>query len=97
MVNMQRAQKPSNGKTIEFAITEESLESELVYWIRDLLRKNGELVHGLERIRHSHRELRGGEPDTDCEVALRQVEQALRVAEELSLLGLAWFREQNKT
>jgi hypothetical protein len=97
MVTMQHVQKPSNGKIIEFAVTEGSLETELVYWIRDLVRSNGELVPVLEHLRHSYRELRDGEPVTDCEVALRQPEQALKAAEGASLLALAWFREQRKT
>jgi hypothetical protein len=54
-------------------------------WTRDALRSSGELVHGLERIRYSYRELRDGEPDTDCEVGLRQAERALKAAEEPSL------------
>jgi hypothetical protein len=89
--------KPSDSKIVKLAMTEESLETELVYWIRDLIRSYSKLIPALDRLRRSYRELRDGEPVTDCEVALRQVEQALKVAEEFSLLGLAWFREQPKT
>jgi hypothetical protein len=97
MVMMQRAQEPSDRKIIEFARTEESVETELVYWIRDLVRSNSELVPALERLRRSYRELRDGKTLTDCEKALWQVEEALKVAETSSLLGLAWFREQKMT
>lgn len=34
---MQSAQKPSDRKIVKLAMTEESLETELVYWIRDLI------------------------------------------------------------
>lgn len=91
---MQSAQKPSDRKIVKLAMTEESLEMELVHWIRDLTRSYSKLVPALDSLRRSYRELR--EPVTDCEVALRQVEHALKVAEEFSLLGLAWFREQKK-
>jgi hypothetical protein len=67
----------------------------LVYWIRDLLRSNGELVPVLEHLRRSYRELRDGEPVTDCEVALQRVEQALKAAEESSLLD--WPGSVNRT
>jgi hypothetical protein len=97
MVMTQRAPEPSDSKIVKLATTEESLETELVYWIRDLVRSYGKLIPALDRLRRSYRELRDSEPVTDCEEALRQVEQALKVAEEFSLLGLAWFRGQRKT
>ena len=37
---MQRAKEPSGSKMVSLAMTEESLETELVYWIRDLVRSD---------------------------------------------------------
>jgi hypothetical protein len=96
MVAMQRAQEPSGKKIVMFAMTEESLETELVYWIRDLIKSFGKLIPTLERLQLCYRELREGEPVTDREVALREVEHALKAAEEFSLLGLAWFLERSR-
>jgi hypothetical protein len=48
MVMMQRAQKPSDSKIVKLAMTEESLETELVYWIRDLIRSYSKLIPALD-------------------------------------------------
>jgi hypothetical protein len=97
MMMMQRAQWSSDGKIIKLEVTEESLETELMYWIRDFVKSHGELVPALERLRRSYRELRDGKPVTCCEEALWQVEEAFTVAQTSSLLGLAWFRDQEET
>ena len=54
---MQRAQKPSDSKIVKLAMTEESLETELVYWIRDLIRSYSKLIPALDRLRRSYRKL----------------------------------------
>jgi hypothetical protein len=89
---MERASKPSDGKIIEFVVTEDSVELQLTYWIRDLVNCTNELVPTLERLRNSYRRLRAGEPVTDAEEILWRVEQCLKDAKVSSLLGLAWLR-----
>ena len=89
---MERTTKPSDGKIIEFAVTEDSVEIQLTYWIRDLINCTNELIPTLERLRNSYRLLRAGEPVTDAEEILWRVEQCLKDAKLSSLLGLAWLR-----
>jgi hypothetical protein len=89
---MEHAKKPSDTKIIEFLATEDSVEMQLVYWIRDLVNCTNELVPTLERLRSSYRLLRADKPVTDAEEILWRVEQCLKDAEISSLLGLAWLR-----
>src|ERR1700733_15203342 len=92
MVNMERANKPSDNKIIGFPQKEDSVEMQLVYWIRDLVDCTNELVPTLERLRNSYRLLRANMPVTEAEEILWRVEQCLKDAEVSSLLGLAWLR-----
>jgi hypothetical protein len=92
MVKMDRANNPSDGKIIEFLSTEDSVEMQLAYWVRDLVNCTNELVPTLERLRNSYRLLRTDKPVTDAEEILWRVEQCLKDAEVSSLLGLAWLR-----
>jgi hypothetical protein len=92
MVEMERANKPSDRKIIEFLATEDSVEMQLAYWIRDLVNCTNELVPTLERLRNSYRQLRADEPVTYAEEILWRVEQCLKDAEVYSLLGMAWLR-----
>jgi len=86
---MERANKPSNTKIIEFLATVDSVERQLVFWIRDLVDTTNQLVPNLERLRNSYRLLRADKPITDAEEILWRVEQCLKDAELSSLLGLA--------
>lgn len=78
---------------IEFALTEESIETQLASWIRELVQSNTELVPALERLRRSYRVLQACKPVTDAEEVLWQVERALNDAETASLIGLAPWAE----
>jgi hypothetical protein len=92
MVKMPQSNKPSDRELIEFAVTQESIETQFACWIRDLVRSNSELVPALEHLRRSYRVLQAGGPVTDAEEVLWQVERALKDAEIASLIGLAWLR-----
>src|SRR5580704_10362082 len=92
MVKMERANKPSDSKIIGFPQKEDSVEMQLVYWIRDLVDTTNQLVPTLERLRNSYRLLRADKPVTDALEILWRVEQCLKDAEVCSLLGLAWLR-----
>lgn len=52
---MDRTNEPSDRKTIEFVVTEDSVERQLAFWIRDLVNCTDELVLTLERPRNSYR------------------------------------------
>jgi hypothetical protein len=92
MVKMPHVKKPSDRKLIEFPLTQESIDTQLAYRIRELVQSNSELVPALEHLRRSYRVLHAGKPVTDAEEVLWQVERALRHLETLSLIGLAWLR-----
>jgi hypothetical protein len=92
MVKMPHVNKPSGRQLIELPITQESIDTQLAYRIRELVQSNSELAPALERLRRSYRVLHAGKPVTDAEEVLWQVEQALKHLEILSLIGLAWLR-----
>jgi hypothetical protein len=92
MVKMNHPNKSSDRKILEFVVTEDSVEMQLIFWIRDLVNCTNELVPTLERLRNSYRLLRADMPVTDAEEILWRVEQCLKDAEVSSLLGLAWLR-----
>jgi hypothetical protein len=50
MVKVERTNKPPDRKVIEFLATEDSVEMQLAYWIRDLVNCTNELVPTLERL-----------------------------------------------
>jgi hypothetical protein len=89
---MERTNKPPDTKIIEFLATEDSVERQLVCWIRDLVDTSWSVVSTLERLRNSYRLLRANKPVTEAEEILWRVEQCLKDAELSSLLGLAWLR-----
>jgi hypothetical protein len=80
MMKMPKVNKPSARKLIEFSLTEESSETQLASWVRELVQSNNELVPALERLRRSYRVLQADKPVTDAEEVLWQVQQALKDA-----------------
>jgi hypothetical protein len=92
MVKMPHVNKPSLRSLLEFAVTQESIETQLAFWIRELIQSNSELVPALERLRYSYKVLQAGKPVTDAEEVLWHVERALKDAEIASLIGLARLR-----
>jgi hypothetical protein len=88
---MPQASKHSGRNVIQFALTQQSNEMKLAFWIQDVVLSNSALEPALKRLRRSYRLLRAGEPITDAEEVLRQVDLALTDAKIASLRGLLWF------
>jgi hypothetical protein len=78
---MPHASKPSIKKVLEFTMSHDALESQLVRWMRGVAKSNDELVLALERLRHSYRALLARTPVTDAEQVLWQVDGALKGAD----------------
>jgi hypothetical protein len=79
-VNMNDMKKPPGSELLEIAVPED-VERQLVNWIREVAVSNNELVDALNRLRLSYKVLLAGEPVTDAQEILRQVENALRSAD----------------
>jgi hypothetical protein len=89
---MRHVNKPSDRKLIEFAASQQSIETQLTRWIQELVQSYSELVPALQRLRRSNRVLQSRKAVTDAEEVLGQVERALDDAEISSLIGLTWLR-----
>lgn len=76
---MAHAKKSSN-KLLEFSIPQDGT-SQLVAWVRGIVKSNNELVSALSRLRRSYKTLLAGMPVTDAEELLWQVEGALQEAD----------------
>jgi hypothetical protein len=90
--------KSFRKENVMLAMTEESLETELVYWIRDLIKElwqaNTHLRKGCDCARGSFvAACRSQTVRWDCD----KLNRPLKSAEEFSLLGLTWFNERSKT
>jgi hypothetical protein len=72
---MDHVKKPPGKELLESAV-----EMQLINWIRAVTESNDELVCALNRLRLSYKALLAGEPVTDAQEILRQVEGALRSA-----------------
>lgn len=79
---MSNAKKPSKEKVLEFTMPQDGIGPQLVRWVRGVVKSNNELVPALERIRLSYKVLLAGNPVTDAEEVLWQVEGALRDAKQ---------------
>jgi hypothetical protein len=77
---MNDMKKPPGSELLEVAVPED-VERQLVNWIREVAVSNNELVDALNRLRLSYKVLLAGEPVTDAQEILRQVEGALRSAD----------------
>jgi hypothetical protein len=96
LVKMYRVNRPSHRKLIALPVTQESIETQLALWVRELVQRNSKLVPALERLRCSYSLLQTGKPVTDAEDVLWQVERALKHVEISSLIGLAWLRGRKR-
>jgi hypothetical protein len=72
---MRHANNLSNEKVLEFPGPHDGIGSELLHWIRGVVRSGNQLVPALERLRISYKVLRAGKHVTDSEVVLWRVEQ----------------------
>jgi hypothetical protein len=70
---MNETKKPPSSETG----FRQDVEMKLVNWVRGVAESNDELVHALNRLRVSYKVLLSGEPVTDAQEILREVEDAL--------------------
>jgi hypothetical protein len=80
---MCHANKLSNKKVLEFPGPHDGIGSELLHWIRGVVRSGNQLVPPLERLRLSYKVLRAGKHVTDSEEVLWQVEEVLWQVEQV--------------
>jgi hypothetical protein len=83
---MNETKKPPRRELLESGAPQD-VESQLLNWIRGVAESNNELVDALNRLRLSYRMLLGGEPASDANEILRQVEGALRSADKAKNLS----------
>jgi hypothetical protein len=70
---MNETKKPPSSETG----FRQDVEMKLVNWVRGVAESNDELVHALNRLRVSYKVLLSGEPVTDAQEILKEVEDAL--------------------
>ena len=75
-------------KVLEIPLPQDSIETNLVNWIRDLAQASSDVVPALKRLLRSYRALRAGDTVDDAEQILWQPEKALKSAERA--LGAGW-------
>jgi hypothetical protein len=83
---MNETKKPPGRELLESGAPRD-VESQLLTWIRGVAESNNELVDALNRLRLSYKVLLGGEPVSDANEILRQVEGALRSADKAKYLS----------
>jgi hypothetical protein len=95
---MTNAKKPPDKKLIGFPGFQDSVETELLCWVRGVVVSNDQLVDALERLRSSYKVLQTGKSVPDAAETLWQVEVALRDAERSrSALALKSLRRPGGT
>jgi hypothetical protein len=75
-----KAEKPAE-RVPQCAVPQVIIETQLEHWIRWTLESNIELAAALKRLRTSYKLILAGNPATDADAILAQVEAALRTVE----------------
>jgi hypothetical protein len=78
---MTNVKKPSGKKLLGFPGSQDSVETELLRWVRGVVLSNDQLVDALERLRRSYKAFQTGQSVPDAPETLWQVEVALRDAQ----------------
>jgi hypothetical protein len=78
---MTNAKKPPSKTLLGFPGSQDSVETELLRWVRGVVLSNDQLVDALEGLRSSYKVLQTGKSVPDAAKILWQVEVALRDAE----------------
>jgi hypothetical protein len=78
---MTNRKRPPDKEVLGFPGSQDSVEGNLLCWVRGVVQSNDQLVTALERLRSSYKVLQTGESVPDAAETLWQVEVALRDAE----------------
>jgi hypothetical protein len=69
--------RPLKKKLLTLPVPQDDVETQLLTWIRGVVRSNHDLIGAVKRLRHSYKALLAGKSVTDAEEILWQVEVAL--------------------
>lgn len=81
---MSHTKEPQADNVLKFVTTQDETERQLLNWIRGVVESNNKLVPALERLRQSYRAILAGNPATNADEVLWQVETALKHAERVT-------------